>query len=63
MLVSFYRSCPSKALQQGIALVGAGIALNFQCIQVEIVGCFPLHATSGTFSVFNLTYLSLYDQY
>ncbi|KAG2126153.1 hypothetical protein BD769DRAFT_807701 [Suillus cothurnatus] len=48
MSISLCRSRPSKALRQGIALVGAGVALNFQCIQLEIVDCFPLHATSGT---------------
>ncbi|KAG1825124.1 MFS polyamine transporter [Suillus variegatus] len=31
----------------GIALVGAGIILNFQCIQTYIVDCFTLHAASA----------------
>jgi len=34
-------------LRQGIALVGAGIFLNFQCIQTYVVDCFTLHAASG----------------
>ncbi|KAG1724540.1 hypothetical protein EDB19DRAFT_309662 [Suillus lakei] len=31
----------------GIALVGAGIVLNFQCIQIYIIDCFTLHAASA----------------
>ncbi|KAG2060985.1 MFS general substrate transporter [Suillus hirtellus] len=31
----------------GIALLGAGIILNFQCIQTYIVDCFTLHAASA----------------
>ncbi|KAG1814356.1 major facilitator superfamily domain-containing protein [Suillus subaureus] len=31
----------------GIALVGAGINLSFQCIQACIIDCFALHAASG----------------
>ncbi|KAG2137983.1 major facilitator superfamily domain-containing protein [Suillus clintonianus] len=34
----------------GMALVGAGIILSFQCIQTYILECFPLHAASGTYS-------------
>ncbi|KAG1724529.1 MFS polyamine transporter [Suillus lakei] len=35
----------------GIALVGAGIILNFQCIQTYIVDCFTLHAASALAAV------------
>ncbi|KAG2137918.1 MFS polyamine transporter [Suillus clintonianus] len=35
----------------GIALVGAGIVLNFQCIQTYIVDCFTLHAASAMAAV------------
>jgi hypothetical protein len=38
----------SNNFQQGITLVGAGIILNFQCIQAYIIDCFTLHAASGT---------------
>ncbi|KAG2150965.1 MFS polyamine transporter [Suillus clintonianus] len=31
----------------GIALVGAGIILNWQCLQTYVVDCFTLHAASG----------------
>ena len=32
----------------GIALVGAGTILNFQCIQTYVIDTFTLHAASGT---------------
>jgi multidrug resistance protein len=35
----------------GIALVGTGIILNFQCIQNYIVDCFTLHAASALAAV------------
>ncbi|KAG2148766.1 MFS polyamine transporter [Suillus clintonianus] len=35
----------------GIALVGAGIILSFQCIQTYIVDCFTLHAASALAAV------------
>ncbi|KAG2067617.1 MFS general substrate transporter [Suillus decipiens] len=35
----------------GIALVGIGIILNFQCIQTYIVDCFTLHAASALAAV------------
>ncbi|KAG1831984.1 MFS polyamine transporter [Suillus subalutaceus] len=35
----------------GIALVGAGIILNFQCIQTYIIDCFTLHAASALAAV------------
>ena len=31
----------------GIALVGAGTILNFQCIQTYVIDTFSLHAASG----------------
>ena len=31
----------------GIALVGAGTILNFQCIQTYVIDTFTLHAASG----------------
>lgn len=34
---------------QGIALVGAGIILNFQCIQTYVIDAFTLYAASGVF--------------
>ncbi|KAG2137919.1 MFS polyamine transporter [Suillus clintonianus] len=35
----------------GIALVGAGIILNFQCIMAYVVDCFTLHAASAVAAV------------
>ena len=36
---------------QGIALVGGGMILVFQCIQTYVVDAFTLHAASGTYPV------------
>lgn len=35
---------------QGITLVGAGIVLNFQSVQVYVVDAFTLYAASGKYS-------------
>lgn len=37
-------------MKKGIALIGAGIILNFQCIQTYVVDAFTLYAASGAFS-------------
>jgi hypothetical protein len=42
------RNVPTAA-STGIALVGAGIILNFQSIQIYIVDAFALYAASGAF--------------
>ena len=38
-------------LLQGIALVGAGVILNFQSIQTYVIDAFTLHAASGKLSL------------
>ncbi|KAI0947331.1 hypothetical protein AcV7_009784 [Taiwanofungus camphoratus] len=38
----------------GIALVGAGTILNFQCIQTYVIDAFTLHAASGVLSSYVL---------
>jgi hypothetical protein len=54
----FILSSPRKLIidltrhQQGIALVGAGVILNFQSIQIYVVDAFALYAASGAFRSF-----------
>ncbi|KAG2049890.1 hypothetical protein BDR06DRAFT_1023523 [Suillus hirtellus] len=39
----------------GIALVGAGIILNYHCVQLDIVDCFTPHTAFDPFSMRSIT--------
>jgi hypothetical protein len=41
----------TRFVQQGIALVGAGVILNFQSIQTYVIDAFTLHAASALAAV------------